>query len=67
MVNEAKFMARIRDIAPPPQGAASRRSSTILGGRWNGGGTGGGTEGQVHVEARAERMELEPTRAEQRN
>ncbi len=64
VVSGAKFMAWIRDIAPPPRSGFQ----TLLHSprwRWSGGGTGGGTEGQVHVEAKAERMELEPTRAEQ--
>ncbi len=70
-------MDRIRDIAPPPRSGFQ----TLLynpGGRWSRVETGGGTEGQVHVEvewlwieaklaeleARAETTELEPTRAE---
>ncbi len=61
---------------PPPRSGFQ----TLLynpGGRWSGGGTGGGTEGQVHVEvewlwieaksaeqeARRRRRKLEPTRA----
>ncbi len=72
---ERKATDRIHDRAPPTR-SGFQTLQYNPGGWWSGGGTGGGTEGQVHVEmerlgieaereARTETMELEPTRAEQ--
>ncbi len=79
MVSERNCMDRIRDIAPPPPRSGFQTLLYNPGWRWSGGGTGGGTEGQVHVEVerlgaeaepagqstKAEQTEQEPTRAEQ--
>ncbi len=43
-------MDQIHDIAPPPPRSGFQTLLYNPGGRWSGGGTGGGTESQVHVE-----------------
>ncbi len=80
MVSGRKITNRIRDRAPPPRsGFQMLQTQNNPGGRWSGGGTGGGTENQVHVEVtrpgteaklaeqstKAEQTRQEPTSAEQ--
>ncbi len=69
MASKRKCMDQIRDTAPPPPRSGFQMLLYNQGGRWSGGGTGGGTEGQVHVKVERLGAKAEPagqsTKAEQ--